>query len=454
MNAPLQAKESHLVAREAEQFVLGALLMDNDSIDRAGDLRPEHFYIHEHRAIFETILQMVTQGKPADVLTVRDALQAKGSDAGDVAYLHAMSSNTPSSANIGRYADMVRDRAIKRGLVALCSEIGDLAGSSGQESSMLVDLLSSRLEALAQARVKQEPVRAVDDMAAHIESIDARFHGTGVKALSTGFPDLDEKLNGGARRGQLIVVAARPKMGKSAFALNVANHLAVDHSALVCSMEMSKADLHDRNIASIGHMPLPHLLDPKRMQNSDWQGLTFAVQKLTNMNLFMDDQGGLTLLDVRMKAKQVKRRHGLDVLVIDYLQLMNGQGDNRNAQIEGITRGLKALAKELDIVIFLLSQLNRKLEDRPNKRPQPADLRDSGSIEQDADVVIFLYRDEVYNADSIDKGVCEVDVALNRQGASGRIALTYIGEQTRFESLARSWHPPVPKQPARSRGFE
>jgi replicative DNA helicase len=185
------------------------------------------------------------------------------------------------------------------------------------------------------------------------------------------------------------------------------------------------------------------------MDDRDWANLTHATIKIERLNLFLDDQGGLRILDVRMKAKGTKRRHGLDLLVIDYLQLMEGDGDNRNAQIEGITRGLKALAKELDIAILLLSQLNRKLEERPNKRPMPSDLRDSGAIEQDADAVVFLYRDEVYNPDSRDVGICEVDVALCRQGAPGRVALAYIGEQTRFENLDRGWAPAAP--PERSR---
>jgi replicative DNA helicase len=215
---------------------------------------------------------------------------------------------------------------------------------------------------------------------------------------------------------------------------------------------MPKSQLHDRNLASQGHIPLEHLLKPLMMTNEDWDRLTHATIKIAGMKLHQDDQAGLRLLDVRLKAKAVKRKSGLDLLVIDYLQLMDGDGDNRNAQIEGITRGLKSLAKELSIGIVLLSQLNRKLEERPNKRPIPADLRDSGAIEQDADAVVFLYRDEVYNPDTPDVGVCEVDVALCRQGKPGRVALTYIGEQTRFETLARGWTPTRPTE-RRNRGL-
>jgi replicative DNA helicase len=452
MNAPI---ETRLYAREQEQSVLGALLIHNDAIDRIGDLRVEHFYDSAHRAIFKAIYDLISVSKPADVITVFERLQANGSDAADLTYLNALSQNTPSSANIARYAETVRDRAIKRGLIALGKETVELVSESIEDAVALVDAVSSRLEALAQATVKSEPELAKDSLAAHIEAMDAVFNGAESMAISTGFPDLDAKLNGGLRRGNLIVLAGRPKMGKTAKALNIANNVAVGGVAGVLSMEMPRKELHDRNIASIGRIHLDHVTDPRKMTDQDWPKLTDAVRKISEMRLYLDVQPGLTLMQVRAKAKQIKRRAGqLDVLVIDYLQLMNGEGDNRNAQIEGITRGLKNLAKELDIAILLLSQLNRELERRPNKRPVPSDLRDSGSIEQDADVVIFLYRDEVYNADSRDKGICEVDVALNRQGASGRVALVYIGEQTRFETLARSWSPPPPKTPpARSRGF-
>jgi replicative DNA helicase len=446
--------ENRLIAREQEQSVIGALLLDNDAIDRMGDLRVEHFYIGDNRSIFAEIVGMIARGEPADVLTVFEKLQAKESSGADLAYLNAIAQNTPSAANIGRYAEIVRDRAIKRGLISLSQETIDIVEGSPQSSGVLVDQMSSKLEALAQARVKSDPVKAIDDLRKHIDVIEQRYEGKGSKAIATGFPDVDIKLNGGARRGQLIIIAARPKIGKTAFALNVGNNIAVDYKVLILSMEMPRAELHDRNIASLGHISLPHVLNPVNMDKDDWPKLSAAAAKIETLNLWLDDQGALTLLDVRMKAKQIKRRHGLDILIIDYLQLMSADGANRNAEIESITRGLKGLAKELDIAIILLSQLNRELERRPNKRPIPSDLRDSGSIEQDADVVIFLYRDEVYNLDSPDKGICEVDIALNRQGSSGRVALAYIGEQTRFESLSRAWHPALPSKPAsRSRGF-
>lgn len=425
---------------EAEQSVLGALLLDNDSVDRMGDLRAEHFYRGDHRAIFTEILAQITAGKTCDVISVYEVLQSKVDDC--LVYLNQIAQSTPSSANIARYSGIVRDKAIKRGLIALGRKVEEMTIASPDDATVLVDRFSSELEKLAEARIKQEPVRASDDLVKHIEEIELRMSG-GTKAISTGYPDLDQKMSGGIRAGELIVLAARPKMGKTAMALNVALNIAANHSVLILSMEMPRSQLHDRNIAVLGKIQLANLLMPNQMTETDWTSLTSAIQKIENMNLFLDDQGGLRLLDVRMKAKNLKRKHGLDVLVIDYLQLMDGDGDNRNAQIEQITRGLKALAKELGIGIILLSQLNRDLEKRPNKRPQPSDLRDSGAIEQDADAVIFLYRDEVYNPDTQDKGICEVDVALCRQGAPGRVALAYFGEQTRFESLSRGWSPQV-----------
>jgi replicative DNA helicase len=437
---------------EAEQSVLGGLLLDNSAWDRVADfIHADHFYRYDHRIIFEHIVRLINNAKPADVITVFESLDSvgKAEELGGLSYLNALAQNTPSAANIRRYAEIVHDRSQKRQIITACHQVVDLVEGSQMDAAAMIDQLSSKLEQLVRAPQKREPALASSTLAEHIESIDARYHGAEPEAISTGLVDLDKRLNGGLRRGNLIILAARPKMGKTALALNIANHVATTGTAGVLSMEMTLRELHDRNIASIGGIHLDHLIDPKQLTNEDWPRLTHAVQRISNMSLFLDDQPGLTLMDVRTKAKFIKRRMGLDLLVVDYLQLMSGEGDNRNAQIEGITRGLKNLAKELDVPIILLSQLNRKLEDRPNKRPQPADLRDSGSIEQDADIAIFLYRDEVYNPDSMDKGVCEANIALNRQGAAGIVPLTYIGEQTKFADLHREWQPPAPKQPSR-----
>ena len=435
---------------ESEQSVLGGLMLDNDALDRIVELKAEHFYRHDHRQIFEVIAKMVGAGVPADVVTVYEALRSDPQHVNVLVYLNQLAQNTPSAANIRRYAEIVRDRALKRSLIFIADRIAENAFDGKDEAEALLDQAGSAFEQLGEVRGAIEPVRAGADMSQHLEIIDAR--GTGlIRAIPTGFGDVDRRLNGGIRRGQLVVVAARPKMGKTAFALGIARHAAIDHTALVLSMEMPRTELHDRNISALGQVSLTSILSPHGLDDADWPRVVHAAGQIGQLRLFLDDQSALRLIDVRSKARLVKRRHGLDLIVIDYLQLMEGQGDNRNAQIEQITRGLKGLAKELDVGIVLLSQLNRKLEDRPDKRPTPGDLRDSGSIEQDADVVIFLYRDEVYHADSQDHGLCEVNVCLNRSGEPGRERLTFLGHQVRFESHAGPWQAPLGMSPRRAR---
>lgn len=444
-----------MVAIEHEQSVLGALLRLNRAVDQIGDLGEAHFFDSQHRMIFRAIVKLVGINRPADVITVFGLLQSEGKQV-DIGYLNTLHQSMPSAANIAQYCRTVRDRALKRGLVAIAHELIEDAHQSAEEGAVLVDAAAAKLEALGRVSATGEPERAIESLTQHIERIDAEYHGNSSPAVATGITDLDAALNGGPRRGNLVVLAARPKMGKTALALNIANHVAVDGVAAVLSMEMGKAELHNRNLASIGRINLNHLNDPKKFTDEDWQALTRTTIKLTDMRLYLDDQGGLSLMQVRGKAMAIKRKAGaLDLLVIDYLQLMSGPGDNRNAQIEAITRGLKSLAKELDCVVLLLSQLNRKLEERPNKRPLPSDLRDSGSIEQDCDIAMFLYRDEVYNPNSADEGIAELNIALNRQGAGSKVNLVYIGQYTRFEDVARGWHPAAPKTaPAPRRGFD
>ena len=435
----------------AEQSVLGALLQDNDAYDHIGDLQASHFYRGDHRLIFEEIVKLARLGKTFDAITVWEALnvQQKGDTVGGLPYLHSLVQNIPGSANIAHYAAIVRDKAVKRSMIKLGMQMQEQAKRSPMEAYLLVDNAASKLDDLMQGRVTQEAVRASDDLARHIAVIEGRLAG-GVRAIATGFEELDSRLSGGIRGGDLIVVAARPKMGKTAFAQNIGLYVAQEHWVQVLSLEMPKSQLQDRHLANLGQIPLSNLLQPEKMTAQNWNGVTVAAMKLDALSLFLDDQGGLRLQDVRLKAKLQKRKHGLDLLIIDYLQLMEADGDNRNAQIESITRGLKALAKELDCGILLLSQLNRELEKRPNKRPQPSDLRDSGAIEQDADAVIFLYRDEVYNPDTHDQGICEVDVALCRQGEPGRTYLRYVGEQTRFTSMAQNWTPNASYSPKKT----
>jgi len=415
---------------EAEQSVLGALLLDNDAIDRCGDIRADDFFVADHRAIFAELLRALEAGKSVDVLTLCDALPAL-----PASYLHSLAANTPSSANIARYAEIVRDRSIRRGLLALSSDVSDRVMTDRKTPAIaMIEDAAGRLDAMADAGEDGEPVRASDDMRAYIEVLEARQEGVAA-ALSTGFPDLDRMLSGGIRRGEVVLIAARPKVGKTGLALAIARNVAESANVLLLEMEMPRAQLHDRNMAALARVSLSRLLDPNRMDSDDWNRITAALGRMERMGLFVDDKAGLRMIDVRNKARRIKRRHGLDLLVIDYLQLMEADGDNRNAQIESITRGIKSLAKELNIGVLLLSQLNREVEKRQDKRPLPSDLRDSGSIEQDCDVGLFLYRDEIYREDSPDAGIVEVHVGLNRHGSTGTIGLAYIGDQARFESL-------------------
>ncbi len=426
----------------AEQSVLGALMQDNDAYERLNGLIPAHFYHADHRLIFDAIAKLAEKGQPYDIITLWEVLNSerKAEAVGGLVYLNSLVQNTPGSANIARYAAIVREKYRKRTVLKVGMYLQEQARQSPAEAFILIDDAITRLESLLQVRTEQVPVRASDDLVRHIGVIEGRLDG-GVKVIPTGFAEIDDRLSGGIRPGELIVLAARPKMGKTALAINIALNVAPTHDVLVCSLEMPKSQLQDRHLATLGYIPVQHLLQPDKMTEQNWHGVTVAAQKIDAMSLYLDDQAALSLADVRLKAKMQKRKVGLDLIVIDYLQLMSGLGDNRNVQIEGITRGLKALAKELECGILLLSQLNRELERRPNKRPLPSDLRDSGAIEQDADAVIFLYRDDVYNLDSRDVGICEVDIALCRQGEPGRTYLRYIGEQTRFTVMEKSWRP-------------
>lgn len=427
-NDDIRAAMPHSVG--AEQSVLGALLLDNDSVDRLGMLRADDFFVTDHRAIFAAVMRSLEAGKSVDVLTLSDALPGVSA-----AYLHTLASNTPSSANIGRYAAIVRDRAVRRGLLALSSDVAERALSDrGSDALALVEDAQRKLDAMADDSEDADPVRASDDMASYIGVLEARQAGVAA-AMSTGYPDIDRMLSGGLRRGEVVLIAARPKVGKTGLALAMARNIAESGSVLLLEMEMTRAQLHDRNMAALARVSLPRLLDPNRLHDDDWRRITGALARIEAMNLYVDDKAGLRMIDVRNKARRIKRKHGLDLLVIDYLQLMEAAGDNRNAQIESITRGVKVLAKELNIAVLLLSQLNREVEKRPDKRPMPSDLRDSGSIEQDCDVALFLYRDEIYREDSPDAGIVEVNVGLNRHGGTGTVGLSYIGDQARFESL-------------------
>ena len=427
-------------SNESEQAVLGALLLDNDSVDRIGDLRVDHFYNGDHRAIFAEIRSQITAGKSADVISVFDTLRDRIADC--LPYLNALSSNTPSAANIGRHAEIVRDRALRRGLIAETSKMADMAfNPQGKSAGEVLDMAQAAISTLAETRTTQEPVRASDAMIAHVDVLEGRMDRK-VSGIPTGFVDIDAILNGGPNRGALVILGARPSMGKTALSLNIATNVALDYSVLFLSQEMQIGELLDRSIASIGRVSLSAILTGQ-METSDWDKFTAATAKLKDMNLHLDEQPALTILDVRSKARLIKRKHGLDLLVLDYLQLMSGEGENRNSQIEEISRGLKALAKELNIVVVALSQLSRKAAGQ--QRPQLSDLRDSGAIEQDADIVMFVHRDEVDNPQSHMRGFADVFIAKNRQGRIDDVMLEYEGMHTRFVDTKRQ-RPDAPQQ--------
>ena len=441
--------EDHTVSIRAEQAVLGSLILDNDALDRIADLEAVHFYRHDHRMIFEEIQRQVAAGGRADPMTIFATLSDKVEDC--LPYLGRLRASAASSANIAHHAGIVSDKAAKRALGVLAAEMQELAGSH-QPAAVCVDLIASKLELLAQKKTSSAPRQMSETLADYLAVLEARADGT-IMPISTGHADLDARLDGGLERGTLTVVAGRPGMGKTAFGLGIARNISEWGSALFLSMEMSMTQVNDRNMAAIGKIPLKWLRKPvldvgaKANDCAYGKAITHVVHKSLQMKLSIDDKTGLNMIEIRTKARQVKRKCGLDVVVVDQLSFITGgKGDKEYAVVGEYTRALVALGKELDVAVILLCQLNRECEKRPNKRPMMSDLASSGSIEQDAANIIFLYRDEVYNPDSKDRGICEVNSAKQRQGEPGVVALNYIGSQTRFEDLQYPWRPAAPEE--------
>lgn len=420
---------------EAEQSVLGGLLIDNNAIDRMGELADEAFYSEAHRLIYRAIRKQSASGKTWDVITVAEMLESHNrlEAVGGLPYIGSLAANVPSSANIGRYAEIVRKHHVRRQCMAAAAEMSELAAGS-EDIAVAMDRVQSRLLQITEGVKTDEPRNIADVVCEHLNVIDRRLEG-GKKGIETGLADLDAMLNGGWHRGQVVVLAARPSMGKTALSLHNAIHAAqAGYGVLYLSMEMVAGELADRAIAAQGRVNLGNLLTAK-MNEAEWSGVTAATGKMQDISLFILDKPGLNFFQLATSSRRHKRKHGLDLLVVDYLQLMAGDADDkRHAQIEEITRNLKTLAKELDIAILLLSQLSRKTEEA--RRPKLSHLRDSGSIEQDADVVLFIHREEVDNPDTQWKNYADIYIAKNRQGALGRVGATYIGNQVRFESFA------------------
>jgi replicative DNA helicase len=439
---------------EAEQSVLGGLLLDNGAWDRAADVVTEaDFYRFEHKLIFGAIGALIGASKPADVITVYEQLQmaGKAADSGGLAYLNALAQSVPSAANMRRYAEIVRERAILRKLIAASDEIATNAfNPQGRAVSQILDEAEGKIFKIGEeGNRNKQGFQSMDVLA--VQLIDrvtelAENGAEDVTGVRTGFYDMDRN-TAGLQPGDLIILAARPSMGKTAFALNIAENVSVNEGlpVVVFSMEMGAAQLALRMVGSQGRIDQQHLRTG-RLDNDEWGRLTEAVERLSKSSVFIDETPALTGPELRARARRQARQCGqLGLIVIDYLQLMSGSGgdnENRATEIGEISRGLKALAKELNCPVIALSQLNRSVETRPDKRPMMSDLRESGAIEQDADIIMFIYRDEYYNKESKEPGVAEIIIAKQRNGPVGTTKLAFLRQWTKFENLAPDYQGP------------
>lgn len=427
---------------EAEQSVLGALLRQNDAFDRIPRLQAEHFYRADHRAIFAAMQDDFARNRPFDLFTVHSRVGDQVADC--MKYLNQLLQTMPSAATIGRHADAVMEKAMKRALAALGQELLELS-QSHTESRACVDLAASKLETLAEQRTTYEPKLASEMVANYLDLLQRRMDGDeAVLPIATGYEHLDEQLDGGFERGTLTVVGGRPGTGKTAAGLGIARNVARTGVAYVQSMEMSDDQVSERNVSALGRLPLKWLKKPtdSRADKDRWDGVTAGVAGIAELRLYIDEQPGCTLVELRSKARKIKRKNGgkLDLIVIDQLSFMQGaRSDKAHEAMGEYTRGLIAIAKELDCAVILLVQLNRDCEKRTDKRPIMSDIGVSGYIEQDAANIIFLYRDELWNPETQDKGVCEWICAKQRQGAPGTVGIGYVADQTRFETLSYRW---------------
>ncbi|PHS71063.1 MAG: replicative DNA helicase [Methylophaga sp.] len=431
---------------EAEQSVLGGLMLDNRSWEKVADLLVEHdFYRHNHQLIFRAISELFEQSQPVDVITLAEWLDKRNelSSVGELAYLGVLANNTPSAANIVAYASIVRERSVLRQLIAIGTSISNVAfNPEGRSSEEMLDLAERQVFDIAEQGAKRGGgfIQVKEVLSRVVDRIDTLFEqDSPITGLSTGFTDFDMQTSG-LQPADLVIVAGRPSMGKTTFAMNLAENAAIKSKqpVAVFSMEMPADSLAMRMLSSLGQID-QHRLRTGRLNDDDWPRLTSAIALLNEAPLFIDDTPALTVTELRARARRLKREHGLSLIVIDYIQLMQGSAgasENRATEISEISRSLKALGKELNVPVVALSQLNRSLEQRPNKRPVMSDLRESGAIEQDADLIVFIYRDEVYNEDSPEKGKAEIIIAKQRNGPIGTVALTFQGKYTRFENFA------------------
>ncbi len=435
---------------EAEQSVIGGLLMDNRAWDLVADhLTETDFYRQEHRTLFLAITELVTRQAPFDLLTVTEVLKTHNTleSIGGEAYLYELAGRVPSVANIMAYADIVRERAVMRRLIEAAHDIADAAFNPEQRSSAeLLDEAEGKVFAIAETGFhRSEPMKSSQIMAKAFERLSELQHSTNhITGVSTGFSKLDD-MTSGWQAGDLIIIAARPSMGKTAFAMNLAEEVVMKQKkpALVFSMEMSAEQLALRLISSLGRVD-QHKVRTARLSPQEWNRVGSTVSLFSQAPLYLDDTPGLSPGEVRARARRLMRQCGgeLGVIIIDYLQLMQvpGFNENRTQEVSQISRSLKSLARELKVPVIALSQLNRSLEQRADRRPVMSDLRESGSIEQDADVIAFIYRDEVYNENSTEKGKAEIIISKQRNGPIGKVHLSFLGQFTRFEDIEDSYY--------------
>ena len=427
---------------DAERAVLGGLMLDSSGWDRVVDrIREEDFYRRDHQLVFRAIASLIDANHPCDVVTVAEWLDAHG-DAkveGGLSYVGELAESTPSAANVAAYADIVRERAVLREMIATGSSIADRAyRTEGRLVTELVEEAEQLVYAIGDRRRSAggpEPIR--DVLVGVLERIEELHDLEGdIIGVPTGFIDLDRRTTG-FQKGDLIVIAGRPSMGKTALALNIVESAAIRTklAAVVFSMEMSSEQLTMRFMSSVGAIDV-HKIRTGKLDDNDWPRFTSALSLLNESKIFLDDSGDLTPTELRARCRRLKREHDIGLVVVDYLQLMHvpGTSENRATEISEISRSLKALARELSVPVVALSQLNRSLEARSEKRPMLSDLRESGAIEQDADVILFIYRDEVYNEQSPHKGEAEIIIGKQRNGPTGKVTLTFQGPMARFRN--------------------
>ncbi len=429
---------------QAEQSVIGGLMLDNSTWDQVADrVSAEDFYRREHQLIFAVVGGLAEEQKPFDVVTLAEELERREEleDVGGLPYLAALAEDTPSAANIRAYADIVREHSVTRQLIRVGTEIAESGfRPEGRKVAQLLDEAENKVFQIAEQRNKEgEGFQSIKSLLGKaVNRIDELYgNDDPITGLSTGFDDFDQ-MTSGLQPADLVIVAGRPSMGKTTFAMNMAENVAIKSGkpVAVFSMEMPGESLTMRMISSLGRID-GHRIRTGQLDDDEWPRLTSTVNILSQAKLFIDDTAALSPTDLRARARRLMREQGqLGLIVIDYLQLMQipGGGENRTNEISTISRSLKALAKELNVPVIALSQLNRSLEQRPNKRPIMSDLRESGAIEQDADLVVFIYRDEVYNPESEHKGMAEIIIGKQRNGPIGTVNLTFLGQFTKFEN--------------------